>query len=387
MAKQAEIIPISPEVLRWARESLGLSINDVAKKIKKDAKIVNEWEKGVSLPTYAQLEKLAYDVYKRPLAVFFMSKPPDEIPIKQEFRNIPANIIEDLPKDFRLIVRQVKYYQLALKEIYATNQSSQLILRNFSLNENTDINEISRQIREFLNISNDEIKKISDFDQAFKFYRNKIEQSGIFIFQDTLDNIDGFCLYDNEFPIICVNSAHIPQKKIFTIFHELAHILLHSNDIFSYTSANENKIEILCNQFAAEILVPTKLLLQENIIIQNNNLKWTSENIFSLAKNYKVSKETILRKILDLKLTTKEYYKSMAKQWEEEYKQKIENENNKKLGKKIIINPHIIRKSRLGKNFINAIISAYHNNRIDMLETAKILKIKVDKINEYENIS
>ena len=83
------IAGVNPEVLRWARERSGLSASEVAKKMNKSAESVENWEVGGSAPTYVQLEKLAYQVYKRPVAVFFFPEPPEEADKIAEFRTLP----------------------------------------------------------------------------------------------------------------------------------------------------------------------------------------------------------------------------------------------------------------------------------------------------------
>lgn len=39
---------------------------------------ISAWEAGAGGPSYAQLEKLAYELYKRPLAIFLLPSPPPE---------------------------------------------------------------------------------------------------------------------------------------------------------------------------------------------------------------------------------------------------------------------------------------------------------------------
>lgn len=78
-----QLIKIEPSILIWARESLGLSIAEVASKLDKDKETVRQWEIGKTTPTLAQLEKLAYTIYKRPLAVFFLQRPPKENTLSQ----------------------------------------------------------------------------------------------------------------------------------------------------------------------------------------------------------------------------------------------------------------------------------------------------------------
>ena len=75
MAKQIKAL-VKPRILRWARESLNLSLPDAAKKIGVKASKLTEWESGAASPTVGQLRKAAA-VYKRPLAVFFLSSHPE----------------------------------------------------------------------------------------------------------------------------------------------------------------------------------------------------------------------------------------------------------------------------------------------------------------------
>ena len=64
-----EILPINKDVFIWARTSIGLSIEEVAHKLNKNPREIEEWEKGNASPTYLQLEHLAHDIYKRQILI------------------------------------------------------------------------------------------------------------------------------------------------------------------------------------------------------------------------------------------------------------------------------------------------------------------------------
>lgn len=52
-----QAIPANPEVLKWARTTAGLSIEEVVLKLKRKTigeKIIAEWEEGESSPGYSQ---------------------------------------------------------------------------------------------------------------------------------------------------------------------------------------------------------------------------------------------------------------------------------------------------------------------------------------------
>lgn len=71
-----QVFGVEKTVLRGARETAGLAPKAVAAVLKRDVAEVLAWEAGKAAPTYPQLEKLAYVVYKRPLAAFFLPSPP-----------------------------------------------------------------------------------------------------------------------------------------------------------------------------------------------------------------------------------------------------------------------------------------------------------------------
>src|SRR5829696_5934455 len=99
---------INPHVLAWARDRAGLSVDDVAARMNKDVATVESWEKGDSAPTYSQLERLAYVLYKRPLALFFFPEPPDEPSPEKSFRTLPEAEAEKLAPDTRLKLREAR---------------------------------------------------------------------------------------------------------------------------------------------------------------------------------------------------------------------------------------------------------------------------------------
>ena len=107
--------PVNPDVMRWARESANLTVDEVTIKLKKSSEVIEAWEKGLDSPSYAQLEKLAYDVYKRPVAVFFFPHPPREDDIKKSFRTIPEAEFDGLPST---LIRQIRKARVKQENLY-----------------------------------------------------------------------------------------------------------------------------------------------------------------------------------------------------------------------------------------------------------------------------
>jgi Zn-dependent peptidase ImmA (M78 family)/transcriptional regulator with XRE-family HTH domain len=388
MTANNQIIRIEPSILIWARESLGLSIAEVALKLDKDSKTIQQWEHGNSFPTLAQLEKLAYNIYKRPLAVFFLPKPPKETTPKQDFRTLPENEIARLSPDLRLIIRKAKHHQLVLKQINDNkNPVSKPIHREFNLEKLNSKNKFASNLREYLGITKSLQQNFKNPELAFNYYRNLIEKNGVFVFQYPLKEIRGFSLTDREFPVIVINSGDSPNGKIFSLFHELCHILFNTGGIFrDYYSEelkqNPNKIEVLCNQFASDILLPGSELLKEVLVLENSdNKEWSENTLRAIAFNYKVSKEVVLRKLLEAGKTTQTFYVNTRIKWNEKYKHDLEKKQKTHQGGPTY---HITNMSHLGKNFVTQVLTNYHSGKLTGSEVADFLSIKLNRIPDYE---
>lgn len=162
----SKAIPYTPSVLKWARESMNMQKDEVARRIKKTIELIDAWERGEASPTYVQLEKLAYKIYKRPIAIFFFPEPPEEEPLEQTFRTLPAYEIKRMPSRIVYLLRKAKVLQLNLIELYGTNyHTDRNILRDCDLEIHQDFNIITEQIRSCIGISLKEQTQWKDADK------------------------------------------------------------------------------------------------------------------------------------------------------------------------------------------------------------------------------
>lgn len=381
---------VNPKIIQWARERARYSLESVAVKFKKDVSVIEKWESGEDFPTYSQLEKLA-EIYKRPLALFFFPEPPLEAEEKQEFRTLPDFEIENLAADTIYALRQAKAMQLSLQEINnGINPSTKKIFQDISVSSRDDLRKLAEQIRNYLNVTLEEQLTWNDQETALKKWRSAVEEAGIFIFKRSFKQreISGFCLIDIEFPIIYLNNSTEKSRQIFTIFHELAHILLQTNGItksddrYINSLQGENKyIEIFCNKFAAEFLLPNHVfseIIRETIVNVNDNDKIISK----ISSDYKVSREVVLRKLLDNNLISQKEYTLKVSEWYSEQVGKSQDKNKKSGG-----NPYANQATYLGENYLKLVFNKYYQGQYDIERVADYLNIKkvatVEKLEQY----
>lgn len=375
-----EFLPINTDILKWARESMGLSIKEVAQKMNKKTDIIESWEKGEKSPTYPQLEKLAYSVLKRPVALFFFPDIPKEDTPKTELRTLPDTIIDTLPPEIISLYRKAKVFQLNLADLYDNNKPSEKnLLDDFSLDKNTNIEIISRDLREYINVRIDEQFSWNSFDSAFKKWRIALEDVGIFIFKGAFRNDDysGFCVYDYKYPVIYLNNSMSITRQIFTIFHELGHLLMHSGgidfrnrDIPNSFRNKYSEYETLCNKFTNCFLVPPKYFESEKL--EKSEKCWES-----LSEKYRVSREVILRNYLDRGLVTEKEYDKYTDKWIKQAKE----EKEKGRGG----NYYYTQMTYLGEKYIDLAFSKYYQNKITVENLSEILNIKVKYIPNLEH--
>ena len=86
---------INKEVLKWAREQAGYSEEEAARKLQVTPERYLAWENPQAdlKPTFKQLRKIS-KVFKRPVSVFYLPKPPEGFQVIRDFRRLPGDGIQ-----------------------------------------------------------------------------------------------------------------------------------------------------------------------------------------------------------------------------------------------------------------------------------------------------
>lgn len=374
MAQQ--VTGVQTSVLQWARETQGLSIDDVANRLKRHPDEIAAWESGESAPTYVQLETLAYKVYKRPLAVFFLPQPPSEPDPEREFRTLPDFDLHDLSSDTRYQIRFAHALQLSLKELNeGRNPAERLIFRDIALANGGRVIEYANQVRAYLDIAIEVQTTWRSSDVALKTWRNAIEDVGVFVFKHAFKQkeISGFSLLDNEFPVIYLNNSTSKTRQVFSLFHELAHVLFHINGISKFDTSYiaqlhqpERRIERFCNALAAELLMPSAdfdAQLREYTRLDERSIE-------RLASRYSVSREVVLRRLLDKGLVSQALYEQKSAEWTAQA-----NERDSSGG-----NYYSTQATYLGERYLKLVLGKHYQGKLTLEQAADYLGVKAKNL-------
>ena len=370
---------INPDILKWARERSGYTVEAIAAFLKKDASIINDWESGERALTYVQLETLA-DKYKRPIAIFFFPEPPEEPNIA---KNLALRSSDPTPLDPRIhiLLRQAYARQLSLMELnMGKNPAEMKIFRDLQARSTDSVTALAQETRTYLDINVDTQTDWDNAKEALANWRDHIEEVGIFIFKEAFqnDSIDGFCLVHDEFPVIYLNNSRQPVRQIFSLFHELAHLLLGENDITRGISRGDGEVEVFCNKFAAEFLVPSDDL--ENHL---NFPVYNDDAIEELANYYNVSRPVILLNLVNKGIFTQENYWEKINQWTEEYEHRTESRaGSTSLRGGSYYNTRAVY---LGYRFMDLAFGKYRQGHCSIEQLAEHLNVKVKHLPQLED--
>lgn len=326
MAQRVEALA-RPELLVWARKAAGVDLEVAAKKAAVPPERLESWESGSARPTVNQLRKLA-NAYKRPIAAFFLPKAPRIPDPPKDFRRPVGHEPASESPLLRLEIRKAVLRRKAALELLALEGKEPPQLR-LQLRKGVDPEKAGKQVRGLLGVSLEEQFDWKGPYDAFNGWREAIEGSGILVTQ--MEEIpsgeaSGLSLAERPLPVIVANIKDTPRRRVFTLLHEVCHVLMKEDglcalDDFSAGSQTRLETERFCNAVAAAALVPKKALLAQRRVKDHpkGDPQWSSDDLQGLAARFGVSQEAILGRLLTLGRTDWSYYRVAAERLEDDF--------------------------------------------------------------------
>ncbi|WP_437757192.1 ImmA/IrrE family metallo-endopeptidase [Sorangium sp. So ce1389] len=376
---------VEPELLVWARKSIHYPIEVAAKRMGLPPDRLAKWEAGHERPTIAQLRRLA-EIYKRPLAVFFLPSPPRDFSAMRDFRRItplhPSAPSPALSYNMRLAWER-REFALELNEDDGTASPIDV---KAELTENPEA--VGARIRSWLGVSIDEQFSWPNDHAAFSAWEMAFERRGVMLFQTAKvpsAEVRGFSIGADVLPVVVVNGKDTPLGRIFTMFHELSHILLRDSVICDLSEDASRRsditdVEVFCNKVAAAALIPTASIeLDPTVAQHSSSARWRDTDLVRIARKYSVSKEAMLRRLVDLGHASREYYREKRVEFEAQY---AGIDQERRGGGPVP--QHVLVLKRNGLCFSRMIISALKQGRITSHDVYNHLGLKPKYIDDID---
>ena len=386
MSRSADAI-INPELLVWGRNTIGYDLEYAADKLKIPSSKLAAWEKGEDRPTVKQLFRAA-NLYKRPFAAFYFPHPPTQwdkpydklvdwrtLPEAERAKKSPGLVLE-----LREAARRREILIELAKEMNEVIQGFDMVH-----NPGESSADLAQRVRGLLQVSVADQKSCSTTGDALRMWRLAVESLGTLVFQTGFFNrmsvkvkeMRGVALHFEHLPIIIINSKDSETGRIFTIMHELGHLILRQSGLSNFREFDDPvSDEVYCNAFAGELLVPASALLSESSVRHNNSLLWEDEDLRRLANQYKVGKEVILRRLLANDRTSREHYSRLRAKWQKEWEERQQSGERKGGGPKF----HTKFVRCHGSHFVSSVLDAYDQDVIHASQLSEYLAAKLKHI-------
>lgn len=382
----AEKAYITPKVLKWARESAKMNLEEAASKVNKTAEQLSAWEEGEEFPTIKQAEKLAKS-YKRPFALFFLPDIPNDFQPLQDFRKSDS---KELTTSSIFIIREIQQKQNWLSEVMEESGEPELpFIGKYSLS-NSPI-EVAQDIINTLGSS----RNFNGHGSLVKHWVDRIEANGIFVSRTSFihsrllldkEELQGFAIADSFAPFVFVNSQDWDAPQLFTLIHELAHLWIAetgiSNDI-EINSKNSNPIERFCNEVTANVLMPVELVKSIDYQVFKN-----SKSVYRTAKVLGVSSLAFIVRALRLSIISLEHYQRLKSQVQKDFEEFLIREEDKKQKAKQKEggpNPYLLRVNKNSRLFTQYVLDAFRGGNIEPTQASALLNTSINNFAKLEH--
>ncbi|TDX29087.1 Zn-dependent peptidase ImmA (M78 family) [Modicisalibacter xianhensis] len=258
----------NPTILKWARETSGLSLEEAARKLSLGGKSISgaealqAFEAGEKSPTRRQLMNMAKQ-YHRPFITFFLPAPPKSASMGEDFRRLPDAKREEHEGNVNALVRDIYIRQSLVKDALIDSEEDETVEFIGMGRAMPSIDEACRAIRDYFEIDIEVYRRKPNAHDAFNYLRALVEEKGIYVLligdlgshhsSISTDAFRGFALSDPIAPFVVINQNDSKPAWCFTLLHEVAHLWLGKTGISAQT--HEHLVERYCNDVASHLLI------------------------------------------------------------------------------------------------------------------------------------
>jgi len=297
----ANRVEIQPDLLRWARERAGLTVDVLLQRFPR----LRAWEEGSASPTIKQLEHFANATHTPVGFLFLKQRPEESVPIP-DYRTVRDAVVHrpspDLLDMIYICQQRQDWYRDHLRS--ASHETLQFV---GSARVADDVIDSAARIRHAVGLDLEERGRLPTWTDALRRLIDQVDALGVLVMVSGVvgsntrrklspQEFRGFALVDQLAPLIFINGADSKAAQMFTIAHELAHVFLGQSAV-SDSQALEvptHLTEGWCNRVAAELLVPL-----EDVRKEHKRDAELAIEVSRLARRYKVSTLVVLRRLYD----------------------------------------------------------------------------------------
>jgi len=379
---------INPEILTWARETAGLSLEAGAHAIglndahgKKGLERLAAMEMGNDEPSRSVLLRMA-KAYRRSLLIFYLNAPPRMGDRGHDFRTVPGLQAPPYDPDLDALIRDIKRRQSLVKSLLEDIESENLYFIG-SATMALSVDSLAERIAQHINFSLPVFQAQATVALAFTYLRSKLEASGVFVLllgnlgshhtNISTDTFRGFAIADRLAPFVVVNDHDAKAAWSFTAIHELVHLWLGNTGV-SGASAGA-RIEQYCSDVAGEILLPASQM-SDLEHLRSASLNEAIGEVSNFARSHNVSRAMVAYRLFRLNFINMDLWADLRNHFKKEWLEAKSKQAEKQRAVEGGPSYYTIRRHRLGKALLGLMRRSLIDGSITYTKAGQVLGVK-----------
>ena len=386
---------VNPDILRWARETAGLSLDDAAAKLDlreargtPGVRRLAAYEAGEREPSRPLLVRMAKQ-YRRPLLTFYMSTAPRLGERGEDYRTLPPEYSRAQDVLLDALIRDVRARQQMIRAALEDEEEAVRLPFVASISMRDGADAVLRSIRETLDLDLEQYRgrQVGNRASGFAYLREQAEKAGIYVLlignlgshHTALDveSFRGFALADDIAPLVVINDEDAETAWAFTLLHEVCHIWLGATGI---SGANVSAIvEQFCNDVAGRFFLPTNEIhvLRE---LRGEEFDAMVRRINDFAEPRKVSSSMVAYKLYREGIIERDVWNSLMTFYRTQWLLAREAQRERNRDREGGPNYYVVRRHRLGNALVSFTRRMLADNEWSPSKAAKVLGVKPSNV-------
>lgn len=388
-------VPVSHLVLKWARETAGLTVSQAARKLNiqaargvSPAERLQALETGNESPSRSLLLRMSKQ-YRRPLIAFYLETPPKKGDRGEDFRHLPTGFSEVESGLVDALLRDIRARQSIIRAVMDDEGETGPIPFVGVTAMDAGVDTVSTYIRGILDFNLDIFRTHPVVSEAFSYLRAMVEAAGVFVLligdlgshhtQLSVEAFRGFALADPIAPFIVVNDKDARTAWSFTLLHEFTHLCLGQTGISGGTADTE--IEQFCNDVASALLLPAADLVSLEIS-QGTDFERAVESISVFASARNISRSMVAYKLYRRQQIGFDQWDALRAEFRRQWlKNRAE---NRQRSQEVHGGPnyYVVRRQRIGPALLGVVSRMVASGALTSIDAGKVLGVRPQNIYE-----
>ena len=402
---------VKPEILVWARETAGLTLQDAAAKVGiRDARGVTAvdrleaLERGAGEPTRPVLVRMARH-YHCPLLAFYLSAPPPRADRGADFRTLAGQRSSETDALVDTLVRNVRSRQQMVRAALEAEDEAEPLPFVGVLTDATPATESPDDVfetrpgstRRLQRLAARHLSQVLGHDlnavryheqptpaEAFALLRSRAEDAGVFVLLKgnlgshhtalPVEAFRGFAAADDVAPFVVVNDNDSTPAWSFTLLHELVHLLLGQTGISGAHAGT--RVEQFCNNVAAEWMLPARTLDRIELARDRD----VAERIGQFARPRNLSHTMVAYRLLRAGRIDQRTFDRLCSDFGEHWQQQRDRQRAKARDSEGGPDYYVVRRQRVGRALLGFARRMLESGALSTTKAARILGVKPTQV-------